>query len=730
MNEQKLRELYWEFFDRVENLKIKMAKEGESKAFQKIQKDLELLLSKLKQKATESKIDLGAKEDTAFEQQASNDWAQMLSVFKLDKDIQTELVRRFNILGKYPSATQTNVLIEAIQDYCKENLESNVADAVAIKEFENVKGKKITEEDIEVIKQDYVYAFRKALSSAISKIDSSFKLNIGSPVFVFNGSYISLKGDCLTVLGNSSLPAVMIEQITIGLTKKINSDSNYLKPTAQQMTTLLSNAEKYYNRDVSKEIHETLNGKTTKEVGLEVSNAQEYTVAVVIESVINSAPKYVWEEQKAHDLFEKYYKRIESVPKYIKDDNNPTVEVGSDIVKQMEGGVTYQFKVILTDNSALLKEDDANKERILQFNKTPSVQISIVGSYAKKPHVLRFSTKEAKEEIAEGFLQFGRRTISVGKIRDAIAMPFMKNLMANTKASTTFVTGGVGIPLVNGVSLAVSGELVGVNYMDWADNSKKSLESSANMNLGVLKIQLRHDLLTPSMSKDILKSINLESAGVTISFAWVVKLNKDAIMKIAAQKIVDNTIKKGVESTIKKGAKVTDKNRYNKVKQLSKTIKDNVPEALEGVKDALSGRKPTSAARKAVDNIQQAASNAEAVIGEMSDGPLKSKADDALRKALGYADDAFKVGLKMFKTPAAKLAIKTAIKFIPIVGQIFAVFDAVVTVIQVVKFAYDNWDEIKKIFSSNTGTFEPVDTPADIQIDGTRVEPNNTIIDN
>lgn len=705
MNEQKLKELYWEFASRVAKLEDRVAKHGSSAELQKIQKDLKFLLSKLKRKATESKIDLGAKEDTIFEEKASNDWQQLLELFKLEKSIHRELVNRFNSLKKYPDASQTNVLIEAIQSYCKEELNTEVKDAVVLNKFEEVTGRKIEKENLGIIKNDYKRAFRKALSEGIAAIGNSFQLTIGSPKFVFDGNYIEMEVNSLAILQSSSLPAPIIEQLILRLTTKINSAVDYPKPTEEQLRLILVGAEKYYTNNRKNYANLKLKEDITEEEFAAVAaDVDAYTISALIETIVNNAPQYVWEEKQAHVLFEQYYRGNGGLPQYITDDSRTVVDVAVDYIKE-SGNLPVQFKFDLGNVELFKDKDPSNKDKerpkgLISFGKI-NAQLSMKGSYVKKPHIEKLTIGDAKENIAEAFFQFGRHTVSFSQIASKVGEIIQKKakdeFKKNTKITSTFLSGGIVFEPFDGFTVTGNLDLLTIDWgayykevLGRLKNGKDSDDGIVNLtkiSLGSVKVKVTLDLLG-ILDKMQLSKLFLKKGVATLSFSRSIDIHPSLSVEQVSKYIAEKQAEKALE---KSTAKLIQDKATEQIGKIADSIKSKGSVIKDGIEDILKKVKPKAAFKKAIDELELERKVANELIKKLK-GEAKKNAIRTIQDAGKELGE--KVGKGLLKK-AALFMVKNGIKIIPVVGQVYAVADALITIWSIGKWAYDNWDMLE-----------------------------------
>ncbi len=487
------------------------------------------------------------------------------------------------------------------------------------------------------------------------------------------------------------------------------------KPKNSIVLELIFNAEKYY-----------VNGLDRAKNGdiLIVNNSNEPTpedranyakaITAALLDTLQAMQSYKWEGLVAHENFKAYYH------------NKKEYSLSETILSAIDQQLTFASHQFKLDLVSYIPAEYNDEKKYIKLSKT-KFQAYISGSFTRTSTSLTISGEsEIEGEVLKFFAGFMKKTIGIGSVSNFIKSAFQKEMIADAgkgKLTSSLFTTGVRWDLGAGRSVLAQIDLISINWTEMlfpkeGDSKRKSIS------IGGFRLKGEVDLLK-LIAKESSGAV-FQKASATISLAWDIVLNEEILAKIGLEilkkKAEGEAVENTVDAALKKAEKLSNTKKYKKVQELSKVIENNIPDAAEGVKDALSGKKPSDRSKKAVDAMKAAVEEADKLIDTISGG-LKDKADDVLKKSLGYADDIFRGALRMVSTPAGKGIIKTAAKFIPIVGQIFAVFDAVVTVIQVVKFAYDNWDEIKKIFSSNEGVFEPINGDINMPIDETRVKP-------
>lgn len=402
MNEQAIKELYWEFRTRGIRLNKKLSElDGvEKDKLNKRLRELSNLVKQLSAKAEEKGIDVKDKTGITVVDDASDDWTQLLGISSLPKGVKGVLKAKIESLGTKPTASQMNNLLKFCEKYYTQNI-TKLTKERAIKSFEKNKGK-YTNQDVDKIVADYKKAAKVTLSESIKKLDTSFQLQMVEVQPIFDSYHSGEKvmegdenNDWKTQLKESDLLA----EIKQALEQKITTLAP--PPTPKQMRMLLGNIDKYYQVNVNQvdeaaliKTYEQHEGRYTDQDLDGIAEKHKKTaISAIMKQIDELNTDFSFDESAAHDAFVSIYK-------------------GKTLMDAVTDGITsvpHQFKLDLVE-----KEFDGVEEIKVGFLKfhSPILQASVKGAFVKKAHLIRMSKEAATEKVKEHYAQLVRITFS------------------------------------------------------------------------------------------------------------------------------------------------------------------------------------------------------------------------------------------------------------------------------------------------------------------------------
>jgi hypothetical protein len=680
MNEKAIKELYWELHARAKSLNEKMNAIGgtEKAALTKKIQELSRMLTELTTKAKDKGIDIKDKAGLDIEENAANDWEQLLTISSLPEEVKGQLKTRITGLGTLPTATQMNELLQFCDKYYNQNI-AKLKKERAIKSFEKNK-ETYTNQDVSRIVADYQKAAKATLAESIGKLDSSFKLQMAEVQPIFD-SYHSgekvMEGDTNNDWKTQIEESDLLDEIKQALEQQISTLSP--APTPKQMRDLLASINKYYQANVGALKEENAIASFEKNMKRSFSNEdltqimnkhKKSGINALLEGIKNINTTFLIDMNGVHGHFENFYLG-----------NNPLSSVVEGI-----SNIPHQFKIDLKTK----KLEDEKKIGPLVY-KDPTIQLSMKGGYVKAAHLARTLHEEVCTSFVDSYEQYLRSTITLGSIGDMMKGKFHPKMSSNAFSS------GIQIDLAGGIgNIVVKCDWINMTWADIEfDKDGVALNKLLEPSLGAFRIQGNIDLVKASQYFNIdMPGIELQRGIATLAVGCNICLSKDYY--------ADFVTKKAKQYLADRAEKAAQKKILEAVKKGAEELAEHADDVKDIVDDVIGKNRISEARKNIAKKIAEKANQLKNNLGKLK-GVFKEAGEKAIKAAGEKLMSKAKVELMK---KAALIAGKTVLKFVPVVGQIVTAIEVGVFIWQLASWWYSNQPAASSGGSNNNSGFK------------------------